>query len=304
MTSREDLELARRQILAFSESALKKADVLDVLPTPLDAVAAAVDIAEIVDIGHLPTALEAQKPSGLHKILGALMYRERTVFIDLSQSDGRARLTKAHEIGHRIIPWHEATFQLDDLERITGRTRERLEEEAFLAGGHLIFQGARFHRKALDYKVSINTPLLLADEYGASYHATIRYYVTHHPDAIALLIAGRYPIAGAVPIWRSVESPSFSERFGRLVVGPHQRLPVAAESRHPLGSIAHRAITQSKIADARVKIPDRGGHAREFVAESFFNQHNLLIMVSEARATRFGRPLTAALGGAELGIKT
>lgn len=296
MTGHKDVELARRQILALSESALSRAGVIGVLPTPLDQVAAVADIAEIVDIGNLPPALEAQKPSGLHKILGALLYKERTVFVDLSQNDGRARLTEAHEIGHKLIPWHEAAFRLDDLETITGRTHDHLEEEAFLAGGHLIFQGARFHDKALDYEVSIKTPLLLADEYGASYHATIRYYVMHHPDALALLVAGRYAASGSVPLWKSVESPLFLERYGRLVTRRDQRIPVGAESPHPLGTIAFLALAQSEIADTRFRLADRNGRQREFVAESFFNQHNLLIMVSEARATRFGRALKAAVG--------
>ena len=120
------------------------------------------------------------------------------------------RLTEAHEIGHQIIPWHEAAFQLDDEERLLGRTRDQLEREAYLACGHLIFQGAHFWRRALDYQVSIGTPVALAPEYGASLHATIRYYVLHHPDPVAVLVAGRYLSSnGSVPVWGSVDSPSF-----------------------------------------------------------------------------------------------
>ena len=84
----------------------------------------------------------------MKRILGALLHRERIALVDLSQAEPRARLTEAHEIGHGIIPWHEAAFQLDDKERLLGATRDRLEQGAYLAGGHLIFQGLHFWKRA------------------------------------------------------------------------------------------------------------------------------------------------------------
>jgi hypothetical protein len=69
----------------------------------------------------------------------------------------------------------------------------------------------------MDYQMSIGTPIALAPEYGASLHATIRYYVLHHPEAVAVLVAGRLlNCGGSVPVWESVNSPSFLTRFGRL----------------------------------------------------------------------------------------
>jgi hypothetical protein len=102
-------------------------------------------------------------------------------------------------IGHQIIPWHEAAFQLDDLERLLGTTRDQLETEAYLAGGHLIFQGQHFLKHALDYQVTIATPIALAPDYGASRHATIRYYALHHPDTVALLAARPMPLSHMCP---------------------------------------------------------------------------------------------------------
>jgi hypothetical protein len=71
----------------------------------------------------------------------------RVALVDRSQREPRVRLTKAHEIGHEIIPWHEAAFRLDDEERLLGMTRDQLEDEAYLTGGHPIFQGQRFHER-------------------------------------------------------------------------------------------------------------------------------------------------------------
>lgn len=270
--------------------------MVGVLPTPLDAVAEAAAITEIIDISQLPEELERQKPAAWKRILGALLHRERIAFIDFGQLKPRARLTQAHEIGHQIIPWHKGAFQLDDEERLLGITQEQLEIEAYLAGGHLIFQGQRFHRQALDYKVSMRTPVALADEYGASLHATIRYYVTHHPDPVALLVTGRYTDRdGRVPLWRSIESPAFFRAYGCLEDRMNGHLVIAGGQGRPLGDIAQRAMTVSDVVSKDMRIHDLSGEPREFVAEAFFNQHNLLVMFSEKKARRFGRRVRIAV---------
>lgn len=249
----------------------------------------------MVDISHLPGEVAARKPTAFKRILGALLYRERVALVDRSQCQARVRLTEAHEIGHKIIPWHEAAFQLDDEERLLGMTRDQLEEEAYLAGGYLIFQGLRFHERALDFKTSISTPIALAEDYGASLHATIRYYVLHHPDAVAMLVAGRYVSReGSVPVWRSVESPSFSIRFGALASRmPGGRLLIASGTGQPLGDIAHQAMTAADVAAKEVVLRDADGDRHEFIAEAFFNQHNLLVLVTQKKAARFGRRVRA-----------
>jgi hypothetical protein len=288
-------ELARRQILGFSEIALRNAGVTGIIPTPLDAVAQAAGIIKIIDISQLPAEIEARKPPAMKRILGALLHREHVALVDLNQPEPRARLTKGHEIGHQIIPWHQAAFQLDDDERLEGRTHDELEREAFLAGGHLIFQGEHFWRRAMDYKVSIGTPVALAPEYGASLHATIRYYVMHHPDPVAVLVAGRYPRSnGSVPVWCSVDSPSFLARFGSLADRMAGQLMIAGGDGQPLGDIAMKAMSGAAVAANDVIIPDVNGERLLFTAEAFYNQHNLFVMVTEKKAARFGRRIRIA----------
>ncbi len=258
-------------------------------------VAKAAEIAEIIDISQLPDSITARKPPALKRILGALVHRDRVAFVDLSQSEPRARLTEAHEIGRQIIPWHKAAFQLDDEERLLGITRDQLETEAYLAGGHLIFQGQCFHGQALDYQVSIATPIALAPDYGASLHATIRYYALHHPDAVAVLVAGRLLRSnGSVPVWGSVESPSFLARFGAFADRMDGQLLVAGGEGRPVGDIAKRAMSAGEVAAKDVVIPDLRGDRHDFIAEAFYNQHNLFVMVAEKKAARFGRRIHIA----------
>jgi len=283
-------DLARRQILGFADKALRDAGVSGIFPTPLDAVAKVAGITEIIDISRLPADIAARKPPALKRILGALLHRERVALVDFSQCMPRARLTEAHEIGHKIVPWHEAAFQLDDEERLLGRTRDQLEREAYLAGGHLIFQGEHFWRRALDYQVSIGTPVALAPEYGASLHATIRYYVLHHPNPVAVLVAGRYLNSnGSVPVWESVDSPSFLAKFGVFADRMAGQLMIAGGDGQPLGDIAMKAMSGGQVAAKDVLIPDLTAEGRLFSAEAFYNQHNLFVMITEKKAARFGR---------------
>lgn len=115
----------RRQIAARTESAILTAGVAGTFPTPLEAVAEAVGVAELVNIGDLPEELRVAKPSFLRRILGAYLYRTETAFIDLSQPKGRKRFILAHETGHKIIPWHEPSYHLDDEPRLFRATEEK-----------------------------------------------------------------------------------------------------------------------------------------------------------------------------------
>lgn len=257
----------------------------------------AVGLNPIVDIGDLPPDIAAKKPRVWKRILGALVFRARTAFVDLSQAEPRARLTQAHEIGHRILPWHEGAFRLDNHERLLGLTKERLEVEAYLAGGHLLFHGPRFMEHALGYQFSIKTPIALADEYATSMHATIRYYVMHMPEPVAVLIAGRYRPATSVPVWDSVESPSFLAELGHLADRiPNARLEIGGGNGRPFGDIAYSAMRATDVASKELPITDLRGEPRVFVAEAFFNQHNLFVMLTERRAARFGRRVQVQTG--------
>ena len=163
--------------------------------------ASAAGISEIIDTEALPRAVIDAKPPAWRRILGAIVFPQRVVYVDLSQSEGRRRLTEAHEIGHRIIPWHEESFLLDHEASLMAQTRDKLESEAYLAGSHLMFQAQHFMKTALDFRVTLATPILLSTQYRASIHATLRYYVENHPDDVAMIVTGRYQFSsGALPV--------------------------------------------------------------------------------------------------------
>jgi IrrE N-terminal-like domain len=278
-------------VAQLAEDVLERAGVLGEIPTPLDPVRAAAGVREVVDISELPADLEAKKPSRMRRILGALWFREKVVFLDRQDMPNRQRFTDAHEASHSMCAWHETIVRLDDVASLRGDLKEQIENEANFGASQLLFQGTHFHRRALLEQVSIRTPLALAGYYGASRHAALHYYTEEHPDEVALLVAGRLRnFDGTVPVWQSIESESFRERFGRLVdLLPKHQLKVVEGQDAPLAGICEQSKTSLDPPAAKISLPDQGGKRHPFVAEAFFNQYCQFVFVAAERARRLGR---------------
>jgi hypothetical protein len=250
----------RSRIERLCADALRHAGVAGVLPTPLDALAEAAGVRERVVLP--PRA----------RVLGALWFERRALFVDRTQSPARRRFTEAHEIGHLLCPWHRAAVRLDTAGELFGDVAVGIEAEANLAASELIFQGGRFTAEAAEHERSLRTPLALAGAYGASGHAAAHHYVERHAEPLALLVAGRWPDArGRLPVWRSVESPAFAAAFGRLA-GRIRHLPAGAP---PLAGAVDAARRSSSPVAATVTLG-----ARTFAAEVLNNRHCHLVLVT------------------------
>ena len=275
---------------------MRRSQTVGVFPTPIIAVQQTLGVRDRISMRELPKAIEARKPPAWSRILGAYWYDERVVFIDQEQPEHRRFWTDAHEAGHVMCGWHVPIMRLDNEDTLFKDLHQGVEAEANFGAGYLIFQGGRFHREALKDQISMRTPLALAAQYGASRHATLHYYVEHHPDAVALLIAGRYRQAdGSIPIWNSVESADFERRFGRL----HDHLPggklcILDDASAPFADILKASHTSTDPPRKIVGLCDTGGTPRLFVAEAFFNQWTHFVLVAERRATRLGRRVRLA----------
>lgn len=290
-------EAARQRVAAVAERALEWASAVDVLPTPLDDVAKAAGVVDIREAAMLPEDIVVKKPRLWKRILGAVVFPEKTIYVDRqSQIGPRANFTQAHEVTHVLLPWHEVAYRLDDERQLFFDTKDELELEANLGAAHLIFQGRRYHERALQNEVSIATPIELAQHYGASLHASIRYYVERHPDPVAVLVAGRYTqYDGTLPIWATFESQSFLETYGRFADQlPASGLPVT-DSDLPLGRIAAAVREAPGVVEDTITLVDLAGNAKRFTAEGFFNQYAVFILVSPRRRAKLGRR-TAVVG--------
>lgn len=283
-------EFARRSIRKHAYAAIQKAGVHGVIPTPLDAVADAVGIADTIDIGQLPEEVAVRKPSWFGRVIGAVLFKERTVFIDRRQATGRQRFTEAHELSHKLLPWHERSYCLDD-DRIFRDVEDYLDLEANVGATSLLFQNEYFHKVALDYETSVETPILLADQFQTSYHAAIRYYVEWHPDELGLLITGQFLRSGSrLPIWTATESSSFRTHFGPMRdLVPSADLKSDGTSPIPIGRLTSAAKSSPGKVTEELLLHDANHNERRFVAECWFNQHSYFIVLIPKQRVRLGR---------------
>lgn len=282
---------SRQRVARVAEGLLQSAGVVGELPTPLEPIRRSAGIQEVLDISDLPEEMAAKKPPRWKRILGAMLFAERVTFIDRSEQLSRVNFTDAHETIHAACPWHEPILRLDNEDTLEGGVKENLELEANFGAARVIFQGNRFFRRALEHQVSIATPLAVADEYGASSHATLHYYSEGHPDAVALIVAGRYPYAdGSVPIWRIVRSEPFDLRFGNVLhqFAPGGRMQLR-DVDSPFGDICQRSRSCFAPPSKEITLSDRGGREHAFHAEAFYNQRCQFVMVVENKARRLGR---------------
>jgi IrrE N-terminal-like domain len=191
----------RKRIAALCADALRRSGALGVLPTPLEAVH---ELAGI-ELERLPVAAPLRD-----RLLGAVWFEERALFVRSGQSTARRRFTEAHETAHLLCPWHAAALRTDTASELFGFA-EGLEAEANFGAGQLIFQGDAFAREAASHERSLRTPFALAGAFGASRHAAAYHYAESHGDPVALVVAGRWPEAdGRLPVWRTVASPAFA----------------------------------------------------------------------------------------------
>jgi hypothetical protein len=134
---------------------------------------------------------------------------------------------------------------------------------------------------------------MLADQFKASLHATIRYYIEHHPDAVAGLICGQYRRTnGTIPIYSAIVSPRFRAEFGRLSTRfPDSALP--AEGVQPLASVIAEAGNGGETAKT-ISLRDLNRETRQFTAEGFFNTWCYFVMIAPQTRLRSGRRVRVA----------
>jgi hypothetical protein len=264
-----------RRLEAIAEGALERAGVLGVLPTPLEALH---PVAGIRAVERMP-ALPARVRTPGRRLLGALWFEERAIFLEEGQAEARRRFTEAHELMHALCPWHEAVLREDTSDELFRATVDQLEAEANLGAAMLLFQGRRFAARVAGERPSIGAPLALAREYGASAHAALHHYVLTHAAALALLVVGRFPRRdGSLPVWRSVESPRYLRRFARAA----DATPAGLLPGSPLRELVEAARRSSEPPTARLPWRDPRGRVRRVVAHAHDNRHAFLVLVQPA----------------------
>ena len=261
-----------RRLERIAEDALARAGVLGTLPTPLEALH---PVAGIRSVEAMPALPERIRISG-RRLLGALWFEERAIFLEQRQSAPRRRFTEAHELMHALCPWHQAVLREDTSDELFRVTADAIEAEANAGAAMLLFQGRHFADRIAAERPSISGPIALAREYGASAHAALHHYVSTHASALAMLVVGRFARRdGSLPVWRSVESARFRRRYERAAAAtPGGVLPGS-----PLRELVEASRRSSEPAVTRLPWSDASGRMRRVRAHAHYNRHAFLVLL-------------------------
>jgi hypothetical protein len=186
------------EIEQLANRAIRRAGAIGVLPTPIDDLFAAADIADKSDgdnsiLNFLSTLDERARSlfkTAISKVRGIADMRERAVYIP-TDTPHRQFFVKAHELGHQDLPWHKTfsdnNFFHDDNQTLSPEIEDLFEREANYYAGKIIYQGKNFIRRARSYKPSFEAVFSLADQHGASKQATLTEFVEVQDETIAAI---------------------------------------------------------------------------------------------------------------------
>lgn len=271
----------REELEALASDLLNKAGVYGVLPTPLEALYDHVGVTCISELPEkeaymktLGKAARAKFQSTMQKIRGIADLRDDVVYIPKGQTNARDRFARAHEISHQTIPSHNVTDPYIDTNfELSSAVTDQFEREANYMGAELIFQVDHFRRIALDHKASISAALLLADEHGASYHATIWKLIEVQDERIC--VAQYYPINSnhhkqGFRLDKTVGSDNFNKKINEI------ELPVKIDTNHDWFT----AIQLGEMPSGTIQL-NVDGMPRTFEWSAWFNKYTLFVMLRD-----------------------
>jgi hypothetical protein len=214
-----------------AERALRQAETLGILPTPIDQIMAVARVIEVKEDVLNPSFLGKIRAKAaaagqvvkraVTKVLGLFHASDGLVFINQSLMVVKKRFIGLHEAGHGFLPWQRPMYAIvEDCEKaLDGDTAELFDREANVFASEVLFQLDTFRDMADAERFEIWTPVKLAKQFHASNYAAVRQYVSKSHRACAVLVLNMPEIVAGdgfhATLRRAVQSPRFSEVFGR-----------------------------------------------------------------------------------------
>jgi Zn-dependent peptidase ImmA (M78 family) len=226
-------ESTKRDIEEISKKLLTESKSLGVFPTPVNLLLnySELVLEENIDLHNIDksffdkiinSANQGAKvlQSGLSKVKGFFDRSEKSVYIDMSQSDGRQNFTKLHEIGHSVLPWQDSILMASDDDNTLSTFDDEFEAEANYFASVTLFQHDLFLEEISKLPFGLPTAMQLSKKFGSSVHSALRNYVIQTKNRCALLVLT--PIRGAkgngavCEIRNMFYSSPFINEFGKI----------------------------------------------------------------------------------------
>lgn len=288
------------EVRQYARGALVAAGALNTTPAPLPDIEAAAGLlpaASLFELGEeVPPGFRALLKKITGRVLGGLAYRERTVYLDLSQLLERRRFTHGHELGHDVLPWHERAYFVDTSHTLDPRVREEMEQEANAFSADLLFGLDRFAQQANDFAPGLAVPLQLCQEFQTSAHASIRRYVETSRHVLALITLGQFRVhpggVASLPVFdgQCVQSVTFAKRYGEILdLVPGKTIALTDSPAVMLAATESGGLRET----SELQLETRRGPVR-FQAESFNNRRLNFVLLYPKTILPHGVRLRAA----------
>ena len=217
---------------------------------------------------------------------------QRRILLDASLPKLKHRWSEGHEIGHSIIPWHEAVMLGDNSLTLNPICQEEVEAEANFAAGRLLFLRERFTEEARSLEPSIEAIQALKEIFGSTLSTTLyRVVESFGADRPLVGMISGHPHATrrgkdfdpSSPCRHFIQSPAFKRHFGKIsdvqlfrdVSGY-----CGAQGGGPLG-------------EDELLLTDDNGDRHHFHFETFFNRYDALTLGRYLRPLHSVMPVSA-----------
>lgn len=192
----------------------------------------------------------------------------KRILIDKELPPVKQRWGEAHEIGHGILPWHEAAMHGDRKQTLSPTCELQIEAEANFTAGRLLFLQDRFTEELRGSPLTIDLVKTLGKAFGNTITSTL-WRAVEASDAPVFGLVSQHPMKPLVdePIRYFIRSRTFLEQFDGVTPTQIFRSlqSFCRSSRGPLGT-------------DEIVFYDSNGDPRVFLVECFFNSYEALTL--------------------------
>nr|WP_063570603.1 peptidase [Luteibacter rhizovicinus] len=199
----------------------------------------------------------------------------RRIMLDQSLPALKHRWNEAHEVGHSLLPWHEAMMHGDNEQTLSRHCHEHVEAEANHAAGRLLFLRDRFFSDARSVAPTIASIRQLKDRYGNTISTTLYRFVESMGSdraIVGMMTDHPHPARRSVdhdpefPCRHVIQSAAFQKQFGQLT------------EKELFAAIAQYCGAQrgGMLGQMELLLDDRNGGTHRFYFETFYNRYDAL----------------------------
>jgi hypothetical protein len=138
----------------------------------------------------------------------------KRILIDSELPSAKQRWGEAHEIGHSVLPWHEAVMHGDRKLTLSLACEQQVESEANFAAGRLLFLQDVFIEQVRSSPLTIDAVKKLSKVFGNTITSTLWRAVESREDAVFGLVS-QHPnhALGEDPLRYFVRSRAFCSQY-------------------------------------------------------------------------------------------